>query len=126
MMDPSEVERAIKKLQYQVKTLGEAIDYKNHPIEALIMQMDWGEGDIDRVHDVFEKWDKILKSGTKMSSGAFEREFSTMGINYQTLKSVILSLYRNGQWTSVCEAYVDSFGDAPSMEYHGIMRRERE
>lgn len=60
-----------------------------------------------------------------MESVKFERKFSSLAINYQTLKSVILAFYRNGQWTKICEAYVDSFGDAPSLEYDGIMRRER-
>ncbi len=125
MMDPNDIESAIQKLRYQVGILGAAVDYRTHPIESLIMQMDWGEGDIDRVHDIFEKWDKLISSGSPMESARFESDFSSLGINYQTLKSVILAFYRNGQWTKVCESYVDSFGDAPSLEYHGIMRRER-
>lgn len=125
-MNNEDIIREIEKLKYKVQVLSQAVDYEKHPVEALILENDWNRGDINRVHDIFEKWEKKLDAGTKMSSFDFENDFEReLGVSYQGLKSIILSFYRNGQWTNVCEAYVDSFEGAPSMEYHSIMRRER-
>lgn len=125
-MKLEDMEAAINKLRYQVRILGEAIDYKTSPVESLILSMDWSKDDINRVHDIFERWDTRIRKGEKLESHKFESEFDSVGIGYQALKSVILAFYRNGQWTDVCEAYVDSFGGTPSLEYHGIMKRERD
>lgn len=125
-MTNEEIVEAIEKLTYHVSLLGEAIDYDKHPIEALILSNDWNRGDINKAHDIFEKWDKRIENGGKMSTSEFENDFSReLGISYQGLKSVILAFYRNHQWTNVCEAYVDAFGKSPSVEFHSIMRRER-
>ncbi|NDW05806.1 hypothetical protein [Jiella pacifica] len=123
-MNNHEIEDAIRKLRYQIKILGEAIDFRQKPIESLILEMDWDEGDISKVHDVFEKWDNALHKKVKLTSGAFENDFKALNIDYQTLKSVILAFYRNGQWMEVCKAYVDSFNGSPPLEYHRIMRGE--
>lgn len=126
MMDLSELSAAVEKLRYQISILAQAVDYKKNPVEALILEMDWDARDLDAVHDIFEKWDKHIRDGLEIKSGSFEADFNKIGIGYQRLKSIILSFYRSGQWSSVCEAYVDSFGDHPSMEYHSIMKRERD
>ncbi len=61
-----------------------------------------------------------------MQSFEFEKDFDDeLGVSYQGLKSIISAFYRNGQWTNVCEAYVDSMGDSPPIEYRAIQRRER-
>lgn len=125
-MTELEIIQALEKLSYQVSIVSETIDYEKHPVEALILSKNWGPEEIEKVHDIFERWDSRLEQGDEMKSGSFEQEFKdALGIGYQGLKSIILAFYRNGQWTSVCEAYVDSFGDSPSLEFHGIMRRER-
>lgn len=125
-MTNEEIIELLKKLRYQVSILGETIDYKDYPIQSLIMEKDWGETDIDKAHDIFEKWDGILENGGSMKNNEFERDFSeSLGIGYQGLKTIILAFYRNGQWSNVCESYVDSFGPSVSIEYHSIKRRER-
>ncbi|MBM7329224.1 DUF1878 family protein [Agrobacterium sp. S2] len=125
-MENREIIEAIEKLRYQVSILGQTIDYEKHPVESLIMEKNWGESELDTAHDIFEKWDQKLESGEDISKYEFEAEFNEkLGVSYQGLKSIILAFYRNNQWTNVCEAYVDSFGGSPSVEYHSIMRRER-
>lgn len=125
-MTMAEMAEIIEKLVYHVSLLGQTIDYEKHPVEALILSMDWSRADIDKAHDIFERWDKRLEKGGAMSTSEFESDFNReLGISYQGLKSVILAFYRNHQWTNVCEAYVDAFGTSPSVEYHSIMRRER-
>ena len=125
-MTNEDIIKSIEKLTYHVSLLGEIIDYKQYPVEALILSKNWGPEDLNKAHDIFEKWDNILKDGGDMNTYSFEGDFmNELGISYQGLKSVILAFYRNHQWTNVCEAYVDAFGPAPAMEYHSIMRRER-
>lgn len=125
-MNFEEITATFDKLRYQIRILGSAIDYDKNPIEALIIGNDWDEKDLNNVHDIFERWDRALEQGKKMNSVEFEADFDNeLGIGYQGLKPIVNSLYKNGQWTEVCEAYVDSFGQHPAMEYHAIMRRER-
>ena len=125
-MTNDEIIETLEKLKYQVRILGEAVDYTNFPIQSLIMSYDWGPGDIDKAHDIFERWEKHLEGGGNMDTGDFEADFNKeFSITYQGLKSIVLAFYENGQWTNVCEAYVDAFGKYPSMEYHSIARRKR-
>lgn len=125
-MTEPKIIQAIEKLRYHVKLLGDSIDFDKHPVEALILGKDWGPEDINQAHDIFEGWDKRLEQGDEMNSGSFEHEFNErLGVNYQGLKSIILAFYKNDQWTNVCEAYVDSFGKTPSVEFSTIARRER-
>lgn len=125
-MTIEELTEIVDKLTYHVSILGDTIDYDKHPVEALIISMNWSRADITKAHDIFERWEQRLEKGGSMSTGEFERDFQQeLGISYQGLKSVILAFYRNHQWTNVCEAYVDAFRGAPSIEYHSIMKRER-
>lgn len=125
-MTTDEMAEIIEKLVYHVSLLGETIDYEKYPVEALILSMNWARVDLNKAHDIFERWDQRLENGGAMSTSEFESDFDReLGISYQGLKSVILAFYRNHQWTNVCEVYVDAFGTSPSVEYHSIMRRER-
>lgn len=125
-MTNEELEKLLGKIQFQITTIGQAIDYERYPMEALVISMDWGREELNTAHDIFEKWEKILEEGKEMNSHAFEKDFAdALNLNYQGLKPVVLSLYRNGQWTDVCEAYVDSFNGKASVEYREIMDRPR-
>lgn len=125
-MNDREIIECISKLKYQVETLGLTIDHQKYPVEALILSKNWGPTDLEKAHDVFEKWDKKLENGDEMKSGLFESDFQdALGVSYQGLKSIVLAFYRNSQWTNVCEAYVDSFDGKPSIEFFEISRRER-
>lgn len=125
-MTIAEMAEIIEKLVYHVSLLGETIDYEKHPVEALILSQNWGRADIEKAHDIFERWDRRLEESGAMSTSEFESDFRReLKISHQGLKSVILAFYRNHQWTNVCEAYVDAFGTSPSVEYRSIMRRER-
>lgn len=125
-MTDNELREIVKKLQYQVSILGQTIDYDAHPVENLIMSMDWGPGEIDKAHDIFERWEKVIDAGGKVSQHQFEKDFGdAFGVNYQGVKPIVTAFWENGQWTDVCEAYVDSFNGMAPVEYHRIARRER-
>ena len=120
-MNIEEISRELEKLKYQVRTLGETINYRAHPVEALILSLDWGEGDIDRAHDIFEKYDNRLEAGEAVNWHDFEHE---LRIGYQTVKSIVLAFYENHQWTNVCHGYAMSFEPTTPVEFHRITRGE--
>nr|WP_320048927.1 hypothetical protein [uncultured Desulfuromonas sp.] len=126
-MNIEELEKEFKKLKYQVRALGETIDYQNHPVEALILEMDWGEGDIDRAHDIFEKYDNKIEEGEIINWHEFEMALrNEFDIGYQTVKSIIIAFNRNHQWTNVCYQYAMSFEPTSPIEFHHITRNETE
>lgn len=125
-MTPEDVEKTLERLQYHIETLARTIDFENHPVEALIVQMNWDKSDIDTAHDIFERWDRKLDFGDSMNQTAFEKDFQDeLGVGYQRLKFVVNAFHKNGQWTNVCQAYVATFGNQAPVEFHSILRRSR-
>lgn len=124
-MNINEILKDIEKLKYQVSVLGETISHQTHPVEALIFSMNWGVGDIDRAHDIFEKYDKKLEEGESINWNEFETELKDeFSIGYQTVKSIVLAFYDNHQWTDVCHGYAMSFEPTTPVEFHRITRRQ--
>lgn len=110
----------IKKLKYQMSLVGESLDSREHPIATLVIAMNWDDQDLDKAHDIFEKFEKIIKTGEEPNWVDFESDFSLQfGIGYQTLKMVVLAFHRNFQWTRVCEVYAKA---NECMEFHEITR----
>ena len=110
----------INKLKYQMSIVGESLDSREHPIATLVIAMDWDDKDLDKAHDIFEKFEGILESGEEPKWSDFEDDFKQQfGIDYQTLKMVLLAFHRNFQWTHVCEVYAK---DKECMEFHEITR----
>lgn len=122
-MNLEQIAEEITKLKYQVRVLGETIDYQAHPVEALILSMDWSEGDIDRAHDIFEKYDNKLQEKEPVIWAEFEKELrNEFNIGYQTVKSIVLAFYKNHQWTNVCYEYAMSLEPTTPVEFHQITR----
>lgn len=122
-MSIEELEKEIKKLQYQVSIMMDTIDCRDYPVECLILSMNWDEGKIDRVHDIFEKYDNKLERGEKVNWSSFEKELGDkLDIGYQTLKRIVISFYKNSQWSSVCYEYAMHFEPSPPIEFFHITR----
>ncbi|AIN14818.1 hypothetical protein [Yersinia pseudotuberculosis] len=122
-MNIDEISRDLEKLKYQIRILGESINYQTHPVEALIFSMNWGESDLDRAHDIFEKYDKKLEASESVNWHEFEHELrDEFSIGYQTVKQIILAFYNNHQWTNVCYGYAKSFEPTTPVEFHKITR----
>ena len=114
------IEEQLEKLLFQMKLVGESLDSRVHPIPALVISMNWSATDLDKAHDIFEKFDRILESGKKPNWGEFEQDFKEQfEIGYQSLKTVVLAFHRNFQWTQVCETYAKTY---ECMEFHEITR----
>lgn len=125
-MTNEELAAAIEKLQYQISVIADTIDYDTNPVELLILSMNWDRKELNKAHDIFEKWDKILNEGGAVNQHQFESDFDReLGVSYQGVKSVVRAFYRNDQWTDVIEAFVDGMGPHPSVEYLSIKRREK-
>uniref|UniRef100_UPI003F8067AD hypothetical protein n=1 Tax=Xanthomonas sp. 0924 TaxID=2835534 RepID=UPI003F8067AD len=123
-MSAEDFRKELEKIKYHVRLLGETINFKDHPIEALILSKDWNEGDIERAHDIFEKYDKLLESKQPVSWGDFEQELEdTFNTGYQGVKPIIVAFFRNGQWTNVCHGYAMSFEPTTPIEFHEITRQ---
>lgn len=96
----------IKRIKYHIQLLAEALDHKSYPIASLVLRMDWDESDLDRAHDIFEKYDNQLNNGESPNWTALELELrKELSIGYQTVKSIVLAFYRNSQWRDVCIGY---------------------
>jgi len=122
-MNIKEIAEELSKLKYQLHVIADTIDYQTHPIEALIMSMDWGENDLNRAHDIFEKYDDKLHAKEDVNWREFESELKKeFDISYQTVKSIVNAFYQNHQWTSVCYGYAMSFEPSTPIEFHHITR----
>lgn len=111
----------LEKLEFYIKLLSEELNPNESPIASLVIGHDWTEADLDKAHDIFEKYDKLLVDENKINWHAFEKEFKDqLGISYQGLKSIVLAFYRNGQWESVCQSYASSFGNTVPLELKKI------
>lgn len=101
-----DISKEIEKIKYQLKLLADTLDYEIHPIETLVIELDWGREDLDAAHDIFEEYDKKLENKEEVNWVEFElrleKRFET---GYQTIKYIILAFYNNHQWVNVCKGY---------------------
>ncbi|RZM89780.1 MULTISPECIES: hypothetical protein [unclassified Escherichia] len=122
-MNLTEISKEIEKIKYHISILGDIIDYHNHPVESLTISMDWNERNINRTHDIFEKYDEKLSNNEKLKWYEFENDLKDeLDIEYQMVKQVILAFYKNHQWRDVCYQYALSFGPNIPAEFYQIIR----
>ena len=116
----TDIAKEIEKLKFHIRLLSETIDPSFNPIPALVIQLNWDDKNLDKAHDIFEKYDKQIEEKIDVSWHAFEHDLrDTFGIGYQTVKSIVLAFYRNHQWTEVCYQYAKEY---ECMEFHEITR----
>jgi hypothetical protein len=123
-MNLEDLAKDVHKIRYQIEILSECVDYERYPVQSLILMMNWDESQINKAHDIFEEYDKLLRENNKVNWSDFESKLrNEFTINYQTVKSIILAFYRNHQWTEVCHGYAMSFEPSTPVEFHCITRR---
>lgn len=111
----------ILKLKFHIKLVGESLNSQEHPIASLVISMDWGDRELNSAHDIFESYDEQLNDKKEPNWRAFEAKFKDeFGIGYQEVKLVVLSFFRNYQWTDVCIAYANA---NECVEFHEITRQ---
>ena len=116
-----EFEKRIEKLEYQISLLISTMDSEKYPVESMILYLNWNDTDLNKAHDIFEKYDNKLENKEEdINWTAFEHELrETFDIGYQTVKTIIISFYKNRQWSGVCYYYAKSH---ECMEFHSLIR----
>ncbi|MGE6440714.1 hypothetical protein ACQKC9_04000 [Psychrobacter sp. NPDC078409] len=118
------LEEKVNLLQYHVTLLANCIDSDEHPVENLILTMNWNEEQIEKAHDIFQKYDELIDLKSDIVWSRFEHELrDQFSIGYQTVKRIVLAFYRNHQWVDVCYQYAMSFEPTTPIEFHQITRR---
>jgi hypothetical protein len=118
------IQKQLDKLKYQLHLLGEAVDHREYPIPSLVLSLDWDDEDLNKAHDIFEQYDNKMEDGKEVNWRAFEMELrETFGIGYQTVKTIILAFFDNGQWQNVCTAYAKAY---ECVEFHRITRSKND
>jgi hypothetical protein len=115
-----EFEKRIEKLEYQISLLISTMDSDKYPVESMILYLNWNNEDLNKAHDIFEKYDNKLENKEDINWTAFEQELrKTFEIGYQTVKTIITSFYKNRQWSGVCYYYAKSH---QCMEFNSLIR----
>lgn len=118
------LENEIKKLKYHISMLNTFEVYESNPIGSLVVSFDWSEKDLEKAHDIFEKYDNKLSQEKKIDGlySLIEHDFQVeFGINYQRVKAIVLAFFRNNQWINVCIEFVKSQGDMYPIEFSEIV-----
>lgn len=111
----------IEKLKYHVSLLADCLPVDDDSYARLVIARNWGRDDIERAHDIFEKYSKQMEGGTKLNGSALESELEeAFGIGYQEVKGIVLTFWSNSQWTDVCRQYAEQH---QCMEFHRILGR---
>ena len=124
----TELEKKIEKLQLHLSMLNSSFSlYEDNPIASLVISYDWSSDDLDRAHDIFEKYSNKIYKGEEFSHYELEADFlSEFGLTYQAVKSIVNAFFRNNQWVDVCVEFVKSFHGKESVEYRQIAAYIRE
>lgn len=102
----------IAKIKFHISMLNNYQNYVNNPIGSLVIEFDWSEEDLDKAHDIFEKYDKkILEGGLDGNlHSLMEKDFNEdLNLGYQEVKSVVLAFFRESRWVTVCVEFVKSY-----------------
>lgn len=118
----TDLEEQVQRLKYQVRLLAETVDFRDHPVPSLVVELDWGSDELSKAHDIFEEYERKINKNKKISWMKFEVKFKDeLSIGYQRLKSVVLAFYRNGQWVRVCTEYAK---EHEVVEFYEILEEE--
>ena len=101
-----QLQQEIKKLKFQVRYIGQALDMDKHPIENLVASLDWGQEDLNDARDIFGEYYNKMEAGEEVKWAEFEMRLrDKFRIGHEKAKQIIHAFYREGQWRDVCRAY---------------------
>ncbi len=106
----ADIQEQLKKLQFQVRLMGETIDFTHYPIPALAVELNWNERDLTDANKIFNDYEKRLISGKDVSWTEFnDRVCDRFHIVTSQVKSVVLAFLRNNQWLEVCKQFAEEY-----------------
>ena len=114
----------LEKIKYHIRLINDRLrlidseidlDFHSDSIASLEIEMDWSEDDLNRAHDIFERYCgvKFRNYGYQLES-ALRREF---GIGAGSAKEIIVAFWRSDKWVDVCVEYAKA---NQCVEYHEI------
>jgi|GEM_PF-1401216 len=112
-------EEEINKLKFQIGIISETINNENYPIQSLVLSKNWGKNELDTLYDVFEEIQDEFENNKNSVQKLESLLKDKLGLHYQSVKSVILALYRNGQYQDICMIYAMK---NMVLEFHEIKR----
>ena len=111
------IQQQVDKLRFHIELIARSIDPDTNPVAILAIDYNWSSKDLNRAHDIFEKYDQLISAGKEEQVRSLEQDFSEeFGMTYQDVKMVVLAFVRSGQWEKVCRAYARSFGPSVPIE----------
>lgn len=115
------LEKELNKLKYHIRMIADTLSSEHHPLESLVLSMDWDEDQLDRAHDIFERYDNKLKQSEPIEWKKLELDLcNEFNISYQTVKTIINAFYKNHQWVAVCQGYAKSFEPGVPIELQTV------
>ena len=118
----TDIEKELKKVKFHLGWLTHEIgwvDRERTPISWLIIENDWDEDDLEKVHAIFEKHKNILQNSEDVNWNHFEVElYRVLEDRCPTVKSIILVFLRTEKHEYVCKRYAQAH---MCLEFHEIL-----
>ena len=102
----------LEKIKYHIRLMNSRLlaiddkikrDFHSDSIASLVIEMDWSEDDLNRAHDIFERY-----QGVQFRELDYQLEYALRGdfcIGAGSAKDIIVAFWRSGSWVDVCVEY---------------------
>lgn len=110
-------------LEEKVECLKQIVLNNDTSINKLALAYDFDPNQIENIYQIFEKYSKMCYDGDTFDYSDVEKDFGAIGIDYQSLKSVILAFGDAGKFLDVIAQYLKSNNEKMSglpCEYHRL------
>ena len=122
-MDIEELIYETRKTKYQLQLLTKTIDFEKYRFESLILEMDWDEKQVEKIHHICESYSNKIGSGNTIEWYKLKNDFEKeLDIGNPIFKQVILALYSCNSWTEVCVGYAKSLEPSAPIEFNKIIK----
>ena len=118
-----DLETELEKVKFHLRKMSEEIDSKSCPLACLSITMDWSEGDLKNVIDMFYRYREALHNGEKIDLEVLRNSLMNLtNSNYDEVKDIIVALYRSQRFevVEVCEKFAEANSCA---EFNEILHR---
>ena len=118
-----DLETELEKVKFHLRKMSEEIDSESCPLAWLSITMDWSEGDLNNVIDMFYGYRKALQNGEKIDFGELRNSLmSITNSDFDKVKEIILALYRSQRFevAEVCRKFAEAYDYT---EFNEILHR---
>ena len=124
MAELEKIKYHIRLINSRLSTIDDKIElyFRSDPIASLVIEMDWSEGDLKKVRDIFHEYDENLRQSEQyVNWSAFQHDIcNALGMIYddRPIKDIIVAFWENREWVNVCSEYAKEHECA---EFHEIL-----